>query len=170
VRHIKTSGDRKRKQEFDSLRAREDAPVPVTQTQTQLDNENDEGERERDGDGDGEGDGNDNRQSSTTTKPSSANSFATWELRWIQTLALSGPLCLPHLVRALCPSIYGNELVKFGLLLSLFGGTKSVGAGADGNQHFDIDVGGDNFNIRSDIHCLMVGDPGLGKSQMLRYC
>ncbi|XP_050429842.1 DNA helicase MCM8-like [Adelges cooleyi] len=59
----------------------------------------------------------------------------------------------PHLfelmVNSLCPSIYGHEMVKAGLLLSLFGGSSS-------NQ------------TRGDVHVLVVGDPGLGKSQMLQ--
>lgn len=54
------------------------------------------------------------------------------------------------LVNSLCPSIYGHEMVKAGLLLGLLGGTpRESGSG------------------RSDIHILIVGDPGLGKSQML---
>ncbi|KAK3887660.1 hypothetical protein Pcinc_008244 [Petrolisthes cinctipes] len=60
------------------------------------------------------------------------------------------------LVGSLCPSIYGHELVKAGLILCLFGGvTKS---------------GSDNVSVRGDPHILVVGDPGLGKSQMLQAC
>lgn len=59
---------------------------------------------------------------------------------------------LASLVRSLYSSIYGNELIKIGLVLSLFGGTrKSAG------QH----------GIRSETHVLIVGDPGLGKSKLL---
>lgn len=52
---------------------------------------------------------------------------------------------------SLCPNIYGHEIVKAGLLLALFGGTKSD-------------------TVRAEPHILIVGDPGLGKSQMLRAC
>lgn len=57
------------------------------------------------------------------------------------------------LVHSLCPMIYGNEIVKAGLLLALFGGTAST----DSKSRFQS-------------HVLMVGDPGLGKSQMLQAC
>lgn len=44
-------------------------------------------------------------------------------------------------------------MVKAGLLLALFGGA-------------DIE----SMESRSQIHVLVVGDPGLGKSQMLQTC
>jgi len=60
-------------------------------------------------------------------------------------------------VNSIAPGIYGHELVKAGLALALFGGCrKFIG---------DVD---DKVSIRGDIHVLVVGDPGLGKSQMLQ--
>ncbi|XP_072387605.1 DNA helicase MCM8-like [Diabrotica undecimpunctata] len=63
--------------------------------------------------------------------------------------------CEPNLfsllVNSLCPNIYGHEIVKAGLLLALLGGTKSE-------------------TFRGESHILVVGDPGLGKSQMLQAC
>eukprot|EP01083_Nonionella_stella_P120737 362060_1 len=60
------------------------------------------------------------------------------------------------LVHSLCPTIFGHEIVKAGLLLTLFGGcTKNVNNSKD------------SIPIRGDSHILIVGDPGLGKSQML---
>ncbi|KAL6254885.1 hypothetical protein P5V15_014227 [Pogonomyrmex californicus] len=56
------------------------------------------------------------------------------------------------LVHSLCPNIYGHEIVKAGLILSLFGGNIK------------------HTQLRDDIHILLVGDPGLGKSQMLQAC
>jgi DNA helicase MCM8 len=54
----------------------------------------------------------------------------------------------------LCPAIYGHELVKAGLILGLFGGTAKF-------------VGDQNcIPVRGDPHILIVGDPGLGKSQV----
>uniref|UniRef100_A0A0K2TGH0 Minichromosome maintenance 8 n=1 Tax=Lepeophtheirus salmonis TaxID=72036 RepID=A0A0K2TGH0_LEPSM len=62
------------------------------------------------------------------------------------------------LVNSLCPTIFGHELVKAGLLLGLFGGTSK----------FSNDKS--NIPVRGDPHILVVGDPGLGKSQMLTTC
>ncbi|KAJ8299815.1 hypothetical protein KUTeg_023875 [Tegillarca granosa] len=61
-----------------------------------------------------------------------------------------------NLFRSLCPSIYGHELVKAGLILGLFGGS----------QKYTNDK--NRIPVRGDPHILVVGDPGLGKSQMLQ--
>nr|CAD7574505.1 unnamed protein product [Timema californicum] len=64
----------------------------------------------------------------------------------------SEPNIFRLLVNSLCPLIYGHEMVKAGLLLALFGGSMREDGG------------------RADPHVLVVGDPGLGKSQMLQAC
>lgn len=61
-------------------------------------------------------------------------------------------------VHSLCPSIYGHDLVKAGFILGLFGGTNR-------NQGEKS-----SLSVRGDPHILVVGDPGLGKSQMLTSC
>eukprot|EP00899_Mesostigma_viride_P018949 jgi/Mesvir1/27055/Mv20750-RA.1 len=63
---------------------------------------------------------------------------------------------LRQLVQSLCPSIYGHDFVKAGLLLALMGGVQQ-GVGER-----------DKVPTRGDIHVLVVGDPGLGKSQLLK--
>uniref|UniRef100_A0A8C2T597 DNA helicase MCM8 n=1 Tax=Coturnix japonica TaxID=93934 RepID=A0A8C2T597_COTJA len=60
------------------------------------------------------------------------------------------------IVNSLCPAIYGHEIVKAGLALALFGGC----------QKFVDDK--NRIPVRGDPHVLIVGDPGLGKSQMLQ--
>lgn len=64
------------------------------------------------------------------------------------------------LVHSLCPRIFGHEMVKAGLILSLFGAS---GNGANS----DIAPG---VGKRSEIHVLVVGDPGLGKSLLIQSC
>ena len=65
----------------------------------------------------------------------------------------------PDVVKQLCssiaPSIYGHEHVKLGLALSMFGGVEK-----DVNR---------KHRIRGDINMLMLGDPGVAKSQFLKY-
>lgn len=70
------------------------------------------------------------------------------------------PYCFHLLVASLCPPIVGQELVKAGLLLVLLGGSKRTCPLAARTR----------VRIRSDPHVLLVGDPGLGKSQLLRAC
>ncbi|WP_298666270.1 minichromosome maintenance protein MCM [uncultured Methanofollis sp.] len=56
---------------------------------------------------------------------------------------------------SIAPSIYGNTEVKEAIAFQLFGGVAK-----------DLP---DGSRLRGDIHVLLVGDPGIAKSQMLRY-
>jgi replicative DNA helicase Mcm len=60
-----------------------------------------------------------------------------------------------HLVRSIAPTIFGMETEKEALVLQLFGGVEKTMP--------------DKSRLRGDIHVLMVGDPGVAKSQLLRY-
>ncbi|KAL9993384.1 putative DNA helicase [Helianthus debilis subsp. tardiflorus] len=61
-----------------------------------------------------------------------------------------------QMLQSICPSIYGHELVKAGITLALFGGVRKHSM--DQNK----------VPVRGDIHVIIVGDPGLGKSQLLQ--
>ena len=65
------------------------------------------------------------------------------------------PELFDNIVRSISPSIYGHEQVKKAIALQLFGGCHKV-----------MD---DGTVTRGDMHILLVGDPGVAKSQLLRY-
>jgi len=64
------------------------------------------------------------------------------------------PKLFKKLINSVAPSIYGHEKVKEALILQLFGGVRKVKD--------------DKSISRGDIHILLIGDPGSGKSQMLK--
>jgi len=64
------------------------------------------------------------------------------------------PLIYEKLVRSIAPAIYGHEVVKEAIALQLFGGVKKT---LPGDAH-----------VRGNIHVLLVGDPGMAKSQLLQ--
>ncbi|CAO1623371.1 unnamed protein product [Jaminaea pallidilutea] len=65
------------------------------------------------------------------------------------------PMLYPKLASSIAPEIYGHEDVKKCLLLLLVGGvSKTVG---------------DGMKIRGDINVCLMGDPGVAKSQLLKY-
>lgn len=59
------------------------------------------------------------------------------------------------LINSICPTMYGLDMEKEALVLQLFGGVPKKMK--------------DGTKIRGDIHMLLVGDPGTGKSQLLWY-
>ncbi len=64
------------------------------------------------------------------------------------------PELFPKLIASAAPSIYGYEKVKEALLLQLAGGVRKVRS--------------DKVVSRGDTHILLIGDPGSGKSAMLK--
>ncbi len=65
------------------------------------------------------------------------------------------PEIFEKIVKSIAPVIYGYEDMKMSVALQLFGGIpKKL---PDGTE------------IRGDVHVLFVGDPGVAKSQLLRY-
>ena len=67
----------------------------------------------------------------------------------------SQPDIFEKMIGSVAPSIYGYEEEKLAMMLQLFSGvTKELP---------------DESRIRGDLHLLLIGDPGTGKSQMLSY-
>lgn len=83
-----------------------------------------------------------------------ATVFSPSVLRRMADLEKSGQL-YEYLSRSIAPEIFGHLDVKKSLLLQLIGGvTKEVG---------------DGMRIRGDINVCLMGDPGVAKSQLLKY-
>ena len=88
----------------------------------------------------------------------SALSFSMMDLMGIRDIA-GEPNLFHLLVHSFAPAIFGHETVKSGLLLGLLGGT-APGTAVDSAEAMLV-------GTRADVHVLVVGDPGMGKSQML---
>ncbi|MCI5867783.1 MAG: minichromosome maintenance protein MCM [Methanosphaera sp.] len=73
-----------------------------------------------------------------------------------EIIALSKqPDIYEQIIASTAPSIQGYDEVKEAIAFQLFGGTAKVLE--------------DKTHIRGDMHVLIVGDPGIGKSQILKY-
>jgi DNA replication licensing factor MCM6 len=59
------------------------------------------------------------------------------------------------MARSLCPMVYGNEEIKKGILLMLFGGVNKTTS--------------EGIKLRGDLNICIVGDPSTAKSQFLKY-
>lgn len=67
----------------------------------------------------------------------------------------SDPEIYKKLRASIAPSVYGYDEIKLALTLQLFGGVKKQRS--------------DNTSSRGDIHLLLVGDPGVAKSVILKF-
>ncbi|MGB9708143.1 MAG: minichromosome maintenance protein MCM [Candidatus Pacearchaeota archaeon] len=76
------------------------------------------------------------------------------EERQIKELA-SDPDIFKKLVSSIAPSIFGYDPIKLGIALQMFGGYRKKRS--------------DGTFSRGDIHILLVGDPGVAKSVMLKF-
>lgn len=68
------------------------------------------------------------------------------------------PQVREKLITSIAPSIWGHRHAKTGLAMSVFGGVRQEKSGSGGKH-----------SVRGDINVLLVGDPGMAKSQLLKY-
>ncbi|MBS3174334.1 ATP-binding protein [Candidatus Woesearchaeota archaeon] len=80
--------------------------------------------------------------------------LAKEDLEQIKALA-EDPKIFERFVKSIAPSIYGHEKIKEALVLQMLGGVRKEKP--------------DKTTIRGDIHILLVGDPGSGKSALLQF-
>ncbi len=72
----------------------------------------------------------------------------------IKELALDKEL-FSKLIASIAPTIMGHEKIKLAIALQVFGGVRKIRS--------------DNTTVRGNIHVILVGDPGVAKSQLLKY-
>ena len=65
------------------------------------------------------------------------------------------PWIIDTIIRSIAPSIYGRLEIKEAIAVALFGGVPKVLP--------------DGTRVRGDIHVLIIGDPGVAKSQLLQF-
>jgi DNA replication licensing factor MCM2 len=97
-------------------------------------------------------------EANTVIKKHSQNSglnvITEQEAEFIRNLA-KDPNIGKRIIQSIAPSIYGHKDIKTAIALALFGG-----CGKDVNN---------KHNIRGDINVLLLGDPGVAKSQFLKF-
>lgn len=76
------------------------------------------------------------------------------EIQEVQEMS-NDPEIFDKISRSIAPSIYGHHQIKKAIALQLFGGVRKTRE--------------DGVKSRGDIHILLIGEPGTGKSQMLKF-
>nr|GMD67635.1 probable DNA helicase MCM8 isoform X1 [Ipomoea batatas] len=97
------------------------------------------------------------KSNAISPEPFDSFSFSPRDLEFIVKFSEeNGSDVFRQILHSICPSIYGHELIKAGITLAQFGGV----------QKHSMDQ--NKVPVRGDIHIIIVGDPGLGKSQLLQ--
>ena len=65
------------------------------------------------------------------------------------------PRITQRIFKSMAPSIHGHDDIKTGIALAMFGGQEKIVKG--------------KTRLRGDINMLLLGDPGVAKSQFLKY-
>jgi len=65
------------------------------------------------------------------------------------------PRIVQRIINSIAPSIHGHENIKTGIAMAIFGGQEKLVKG--------------KTKLRGDINVLLLGDPGVAKSQFLKY-
>ena len=108
-------------------------------------------------DGDGDGDVGAARDApASSAGPGADAEFSPERAAFLERIGKAEDV-YERLVSSLAPSIWEMEEVKKGLLCQLFGATHKVFKGTNANK------------VRGDINVILVGDPGVSKSQLLTY-
>ena len=68
---------------------------------------------------------------------------------------VASPDFTKKIVASIAPTIYGYDIIKEAIILQLIGG--------------NLKIMPDGSRLRGEFHILLVGDPGVAKSQLLRY-
>ncbi len=76
------------------------------------------------------------------------------EIEHIKEMA-SDPNIFDRIIESIAPSIFGHEKIKEAIALQLFGGVRKTRE--------------DGVKSRGDLHILLIGEPGTGKSQLLKF-
>ncbi|KAH9086415.1 hypothetical protein LEN26_020178 [Aphanomyces euteiches] len=82
------------------------------------------------------------------------NDFTEDELEMIRLMKADSDRYI-KMAKSLCPSVYGHDEIRKGILLMLFGGVHKTTT--------------EGIKLRGDINICIVGDPSTAKSQFLKY-